>query len=182
MRKFLFVKVFAVLLVLFGFSRGASAQEEVFNKGDMMVNAGIGVGNYISYKGYSTRVLPILGSFEYAVVDLLDGKGGIGVGGYVAYTSFGSKGDENDWKVSDLVIGPRGLFHYQFLDKLDTYAGLMLGYDIVSYDNNTDINHGSRFRADFFVGARYYIANNIGVFAELGYNVAPLELGVCYKF
>ena len=184
MRKFLFVKVFVVLLALFGFSRVASAQEEAFNKGDMIINVGIGVGNYITHKGYSNNILPILGSFEYAVVDLFDGKGGIGVGGYVAYTSFEGIGEKkiNDWNASNLIIGPRGLFHYQFIEKLDTYAGVMFGYDICSYKQLDPDLPGSVFRSGFFVGARYYITDNIGVFAELGYNVAPLELGVCYKF
>jgi len=181
MKKFLFVKVFVVLLALFGFNRSASAQEEAFNKGDMMINAGVGLGNYISYEHFSNKILPILGSFEYAVVDLFDGKGGIGVGGYIGFTSFG----DNEGKsvtVSDLVIGPRGLFHYQFIEKLDTYGGLMMGWDIKNYPQSDYNLPGSEFSYSFFVGARYYITDNIGVFGELGYNIAPLEIGVCFKF
>lgn len=168
-------------LVLWGFNHGVSAQEEAFNKGDKVAQLGIGIGSYISWSGYSNKVPPISGSFEYGILDLFNGKGGIGVGGYLAYTSFGSKGG-NNWGISDLIIGPRGLFHYQFVEKLDTYAGLMLGYDIVSYSHADANLSGSGFISSWFIGARYYFTNDIAVFGELGYGIAPLELGIAYKF
>ena len=33
-----------------------------------------------------------------------------------------------------------------------------------------------------FVGARYFFAKNLGGFAELGYGVSYLNLGLAYKF
>jgi len=181
MKKFLFAKILVVFLTLFCFNWDISAQDDAFNKGDKVAQAGIGLGSYISWSGYSSTVPPIAASFEYGIVDLFDGKGAVGVGGYLAYTSFGYKGDFN-WTISDLIIGPRGLFHYQFVDKLDTYAGLMLGYDIVSYGQKDSNLSGSGFISSWFVGARYYFANNIAVYGELGYGIAPLELGISYKF
>ena len=182
MKKILFAKVLIVFLTLSGFNRSVSAQNEVIDKGHMILNAGIGAGNYISHPGYSVKLLPIVFSLEYGVVDLFDSRGGIGIGGYAAYTLFGAK-DANrlNQKVSDLIVGVRGMFHYEFIEKLDTYAGVMLGYDIVSHSQPDNLP-GSTFRPGLFAGARYYITNNLGVFAELGYNTAPLELGVCYEF
>ena len=181
MKKDLLTKILVVFFVLFGFSWGASAQEEAFNKGDRVVQLGVGLGNYFDRPGYKTKVPPVSGSFEVGILDLLDGKGAIGVGGYLAYTSFGTKGIDK-FTVSDLIIGPRGTFHYQFVEKLDTYAGLMLGYDIVSYSHTDSNLSGSEFISSFYVGARYYLADKIAVFGEFGYGIAPMEFGISYKF
>jgi len=183
MKKFLFPKILVVFLTLFGFSLGVSAQTDAFNKGDMVINLGVGLGSYISDKGYSKTIPPISGSFEYSVVKLFDDKAAIGIGGYASYLLRKSKGDIS-FNVGDFVIGPRGLFHYQFIDKLDTYAGFLIGYDIVSFSKTDELHPltGSGFYPAFFVGARYYITNNFGVFGELGYGISPLQLGLCYKF
>ena len=181
MKKFLFVKVFVVFLALFGFSYGVSAQDEAFSKGDKVVQLGIGIGSYIDWAGYSTKFPLISGSFEFGILDLLNDKAAIGVGGYLAYTSFGYKGDSN-WSISDLIVGPRAAFHYQFMEKLDTYAGLMIGYDVVSYGQKDANLSGSGFTSSWYIGARYYFTSSIAIFGELGYGIAPLELGISYKF
>jgi len=183
MKKFLFTKILGVFFVLVGFTWNISAQSGIFTKGDMAVNAGVGLGSYISDKGFAMTVPPISASFEYCVADLFDEKGAIGVGGYAGYLLRKSNGNIS-FNVGDFIIGPRGLFHYQFVDKLDTYAGLLIGYDVVSF-SKTDETYpltGSGFYSAFFIGARYYITKNIGVFGELGYGVSPLQLGLCCKF
>jgi len=181
MKKFLFPKIFVVFLTLFGFSRGVSAQDEAFNKGDMIINVGVGLGTYISDKGLSMTVPPISASFEYSVVDLFDGRGGIGFGGYACYLL--RKSSDLNMNVGDFIIGPRGLFHYQFVDHLDTYAGFLIGYDVVSFNKSENLNlSGSGFSPAFFVGARYYFTDHIAVWGELGYGVSPLQLGLAYKF
>jgi len=183
MKKFLFSKALAVFLTLFGFSWSVSAQSDVFIKDDVVIHLGVGLGNYISHKGYSNWFAPIVASFEYGVVDnMFDSKAGIGIGGYAAYTSFKGNSNKDSWGVSDFIIGARGIFHYQFVDNLDTYAGIMLGYDIVSFNQSDPDLTGSKFRPGYFIGARYYFTDNIAVFGELGYNTAPLEIGLCYKF
>lgn len=170
-----------VVVLCLSFSFGTFAQD-VFNKGDKVVNLGIGIGTYLGYTGYSNSLLPISGSFEYGIIDnLINGKAGIGVGGYMAYTSWENKILSNE-TVSDFILGARGSFHYQFVDKLDTYVGVMLGYDIVSY-SHTDANlSGSGVSFSTYVGGRYYLTDNIAVFGELGYGIAALELGVSFKF
>jgi len=190
MKKFLFSKILVVFLTLFGFNLGVSAQTGVFNKGDMAINAGVGIGAYINHNNpdytFSMTIPPITGSFEYGILDqLIDGQASIGIGGYAGYILFRgnsrSPNNGNGFNVGDFVIGPRGLFHYQFVDKLDTYAGFMLGYDIVSFSQPNG-SSGSKFCPAIFIGARYYIIDNIGFFGELGYGVSPLQLGLCYKF
>ena len=181
MKKVLFTRILAVILVFLGVNWGVSAQDEAFNKGDRVAQLGIGIGSYITWIGYSTKVPPIPASFEYGALDLFNSRAAIGLGGYLAYTSAGYKGD-GKWNVSDLIIGPRGFFHYQFVEKLDTYAGLMFGYEIVSYSHTDSNLSGSSFITSLFVGARYYFAKNIAVYGELGYGVAPLEVGIAFKF
>ncbi|GHT09523.1 hypothetical protein FACS189426_08220 [Bacteroidia bacterium] len=155
---------------------------QVFSKGDKVVNLGVGIIPYVNYSGYSNKVLPISGSFEYGLFDnLFDEHSAIGVGGYIAYTSWESKG-QNDWTVSDFILGARGAFHYQFVDKLDTYAGVMFGYDVVSYSEAHQDIAGSGVASSFFTGARYYFTDNLAAFGELGYGVAALQLGVSFKF
>jgi len=173
-----------MFLTLQGFGWSAFAQGETFNKGDKVINVGVGLGTYINDKGFSMTIPPISGSFEYGVVNLLDGRGGIGVGGYVSYLLRKSNdySFSDNYNVGDFIIGPRGLFHYQFIDNLDTYAGLLLGYDIVSFSNKNTPLSGSSFYSAFFVGARYYLTNNIAVFGELGYGISPLQLGITFKF
>ena len=185
--KKLFVLALAAVLCL-----GLNAQ--IFSKGDKVGQIGIGIGSYIGGSGYKTTIPPISGSFEYGIVDgLLDGKASIGVGGYLAYTA-------NKWETSFLgnsygfknnyfILGARGAFHYQFIEKLDTYAGLMLGYNVVSGkyfgdDLGYTVNNAaaSAFGYSAFIGARYYFTEQFAAFAEVGYGIAALELGIAMKF
>ena len=125
------------LLIVFTCGAFISMQaQNIFSKGDKAINVGIGLGSYYGGTGYKSSIPPISASFEQGVVDcLLDGKASIGVGGYLAYSA-------NNWdtaianstygyKYTYFILGARGVFHYQFVDKLDTYTGLMLGYNVV---------------------------------------------------
>jgi hypothetical protein len=173
----------AVLVTLFVFNWCASAQD-VFIKGDKIVNAGIGLGTYLTPLHYSNSLLPVAASFEYCALSLLNDMAGIGVGGYMAYTSFTHR-NHNDWNVRNLVLGVRGGFHYHFVEKLDTYAGLLLGYNIVSRSHsNPDTSlGGGKGVAAIFVGGRYYLTQNIALNAELSVEgVTPLTIGVSFKF
>jgi hypothetical protein len=178
MKKIKTISVLFVLLFCLGSSMGVFAQE--FSKGDKVVNLGIGLVPYNGVKHYSNKVLPISGSFEYGIIDnLFDEHSAIGLGGYIAYTSWENKFDDT---YSDFILGARGAFHYQFIDKLDTYAGVMFGYDVVSYSDSHQDVAGSGVASSFFTGARYYFTDNLAVFGELGYGIAVLELGISFKF
>lgn len=159
--------------------------QDVFKKGDNMVSASVGVGSGI----------PVAVSYERGIVDnLFDGNGSIGLGGYLGYYS--DKDEQTfqkvkvGWKYNDIMIGVRGNLHYQFVDKLDTYAGLMLGYEIVKakaiaegYDESAiGSADGSGIGFAIQVGARYFFTDNFGAFAEVGYGIAYASLGVSLKF
>ena len=81
------------------------------------------------------------------------------------------------------MIGARGMFHYQFAPKLDTYAGLMLGYHIASYSSNVN-SYGlsaSGFDLGVILGARYFFTDRVGMFTELGYSIPYWNLGVTFR-
>jgi hypothetical protein len=145
-----------IILSLMSFLMVAANGQEIFRKGTNIVNLGIGLGSGI----------PIEASYERSLVEGLinDENGAIGFGGY-----FG-------WHLqSNVVIGARGAFHNQFVENLDTYAGLMLGYNI-----DSALVGSASFSA--FLGARYYFTPKIGAYAEVGYGIAYMCAGVSLKF
>ena len=92
------------------------------------------------------------------------------------------------WKYTSIVIGARGTFHYPLVDKLDTYTGLLIGYDISTakeYGTPTGYDYNSSyggFTYAWFVGARYYFSDAFAAFAELGVGVTIFNVGVALKF
>lgn len=82
--------------------------------------------------------------------------------------------------------------HFTGIDKenLDLYAGLMASYNLLnySYEDNSGFNSGNTGNfgnaagLTLFAGARYYFSDNLAAFAELGYGVAYLNLGISLKF
>jgi hypothetical protein len=182
-------KIFMSLFILGSMSMAAISQN-TFNKGDKVVNLGIGFGSML-YSGahYTSKTPPISGSFEIGVKDkLFDDKSSLGVGGYVGYT--GAKWQESGWgwKYSSIVVGGRAALHYQIIDNFDTYTGLMLGYNIVSSSAIGSTTYGSASATasglaySWFVGGRYYFSDNIAGLVELGYGVAFINLGLAFKF
>ena len=131
---------------------------------------------------------------EFGVTDA------ISVGGYVAYTgttwtyAYGSYTDKRTW--SYYIVGVRGAFHFaQFIknDKVDLYAGLMLG-DVIAkdtytttnptpgYNSTTSTQSSGGFIFSPSVGCRYRFTDNVGIFGELGYGIATFNIGVNFKF
>lgn len=175
------------VLLFFAFIMSALTiqAQDVFKKGDNMVSASVGVGSGI----------PVAVSYERGIVDnLFDGNGSIGLGGYLGYYSdkdeINYEGIKAGWKYNDIMIGVRGNLHYQFVEKLDTYAGLMLGYEIVKAKAITE-GYGEKYTGSadgngigfaIQVGARYFFTDNFGAFAEVGYGIAYASLGVSLKF
>ena len=170
------MKKFLLAAVAFMASVGAAQAQDLFSKGESALNIGIGIGH--SYGGYGVSIPPLSVAYDYSLVsNLINGNNGaITLGAYGAYTSASS--------ASHTVLGVRGMFHYQFAPKLDTYAGLMLGYHIASYSSN--INgypgiSGSGIDLGVLLGARYFFTDHVGMFTELGYSLPYWNLGVTFK-
>lgn len=183
------VLLFATLFA-FGF---ISLSAQIVQKGDKVLNLGIGLGSRL-YSGsyFKSSVPPISASLEVVMKDdLFDGKGAIGVGGYLGYSAYKSEynwgGGTYGWKYTNIIVGPRGYLHYNLVDKLDTYAGILLGYWISSNKEYGTIQAGysagsyGGFRFDTFVGGRYFFTDKIAAMLELGFGISYLNLGVAVK-
>ena len=203
MKKFIFTSLLLVFAMV-GFS-----QENTFNKGDKVLNLGVGIGSTLYSGGYyKSSIPPVSASFEVGVKDnLFDEKSSLGIGGYVGYTSakweydYGfdylgsmsslsaaSSGSSYGWKYSSIILGVRGALHYQLVSKLDTYTGVLLGYNVVSSKSFGTPYGGLNYSAasggvawSWFLGGRYYFNEKFAAMAELGYGIAYLNLGVALK-
>lgn len=153
-------------------------------KGTNVLNAGIGLGSY----GLSgTGGIPLVASFEHGFSKNISAGATLG---------FIQKKFASDWKYTYLLIGARGSYHLNEAFKIanpnvDLYAGAGLLYRrfTVKYthddaDNQEfDLNgSGSDFTVQLHAGARYFFNTKVGAFAELGYGISPLQLGVTLKF
>lgn len=179
-RKKLFIAFFFAAACCIASSQSSRAQS--FEKGSNILNVGIGVGTTVYSSGYSSAFPPISVSYEHGIAN-----GRWGIGGFLARTGARYGDKDNYWKYSYTIVGVRGDYHFYMTDKLDTYGGVMLGYDIVS-DKWHGEGEGENFSASgsdasfsIFVGGRYYFSDHIGAFAELGYGVAWLNLGLAFK-
>lgn len=165
-------KIYVFLLVFAGFFLGtqkSEAQSFVLDEGDIIVNAGIGLGHTFSWAGLG---LPLGASLEYGI------KENIGVGGDIGFVS-GSG-------LTYLVIGAKGSYHFNELFKInddtwDIYGGLGLYYQNYSFSGVTG-TFSSGIHLGIHAGARYFFSDSFGVFAELGNTLGWAKVGVSFKF
>lgn len=178
-------KILPVLLAIL-FAVAAEAQNTTFTEGDKVLNVGLGIGSTL-YTGsaYGSSIPPLSASLEFNVVDeVFDENSSIGVGGYLGYAGYNYNFGGADYGFNNIILGGRGALHYQFIDKLDTYAGLLLGYRVVNWNSNDQFGSAASggFISSFFIGGRYYFNENIAGMLELGYGIAYLNIGVAFRF
>ncbi|HLO61124.1 MAG TPA: hypothetical protein VK179_20405 [Bacteroidales bacterium] len=166
-------------------------QAQLFDKGDMVISAGIGLGNSIFPLGslYSTTLPPIWIAGDYCLREDL-GPGNLGVGGILGYSTV-KWGNSAGYKYTGFIIALRGTYHFtDLVDKLDLYGGIDIGGKIINekvyggYDPGVYSYSvlGSGVLVEPFAGARYYFTDNVAANAELGYGIAILKLGIAFKF
>lgn len=194
------------ILVLLSIVAGTHISAQSFQKNQFDINFGVGIGNTFVGSG-ATKVIPSIStaveygvtdaisagvylgyagaSYQYSGVDWCPSGNGIGnaFGNYYNYT------DTYKWRFS--IAGIRGAYHFAKLipaDKLDVYAGLMIGANFSKYTFSSDNpcpghvpvaarNFGKLIWSGY-AGARYRFVENFGAFAELGYGISYLTLGV----
>jgi len=188
-------KIFVFSLLLASIVPFTTLNAQLFDKGDMVFSAGLGLGS--TYAGgwnsyYKISVPPIFVAGDYCLREDL-GPGNLGVGGILAYSAYKytyDYGTDNyGWKYTTFIIGARGSYHFtDLVDKLDLYGGLVLGAKIVNskefgdYPGTGYTVNGSGVLVEVFGGARYYLTDNFAGMAELGYGIAWLKIGVSLKF
>ncbi len=190
------MKKFVIIALSMLFSYTVQSQDTGFEMGTSVINLGIGLGGtYYSGSGYSGVIPPVSFSYEKGIKDGIFDKGIIGAGAYLGYTA--AKWEYSDsygsysWTYSNILIGARGSLHYPLIDGMDTYVGLILGYDIDSskeysstgyYESYTakKNSHGGIFLSGY-LGGRYWMSDELGIMAELGYGIAYLNVGAAIK-
>jgi hypothetical protein len=173
----------------------ASASTNTGVRRRLTLNAAYGIGgNYGAGAGMETVVPPLAASVEYPLKDgLLQGKATIGAGAYIGISgsklSMSGYGMDIDEGYIHFLIGARGIFHYRFIDQLDTYGGVMLGYYTVTGTSSSESSSvlatasASTFAFSAFAGARYFFSPKLGAFAEVSTGgIASLEIGLTVNF
>lgn len=155
------------------FSATFASGQARYEKGDKLLNLGLGLGYY-----YGNGGVPLIASFEFAASDVIT------VGPYLSYTSRGYVGYR--WTFID--FGVRASYHFSELfeinnEQVDVYGGANLGYAVASISNSSYDNslYPGRVQLGLHAGARYFFSEKVAGYGELGFGLAPLSLGVTFK-
>src|SRR3984885_284402 len=173
-------------------SLSVSAQSNKYTVGTNAILGGFGLGSDLASGGFTYGSQSPALSLQYERGLWEAGPGVISLGLYVgnkSYTyDYGYLGNPYNYKLSYTTVGVRGAYHFTGLDvdNLDLYGGAMLAYEAGSFTDNepgyTGAAYGSKVDLGIYVGGRYYFSSHVGVFAELGYSVAILNLGLVVKW
>jgi hypothetical protein len=183
-----------LLAILFIASAYTQLSGQLFNVGDKNLNLTIGIGTpWVLYNNYHTVLPPVAASFDYGFRDDL-GPGILSIGGMVGATTYRDHRTSINWvndygyKSTTAIVALRGTYHYQFIDKLDTYGGIHLGMRFESwkqYGNFPTVYEPKDFDMrpvfSLFGGAKYYFTEQLAAMVEVGYSIAFVNLGVCVK-
>lgn len=179
------------LIILLSGSAVATAQS--FGRHDKVLSLGIGLGSSLGSFDYSSQIPALSLTYEQGIAQAGD-VGIISLGGYVGYKNFGMETTTSNFSATSkwnyTILGIRGAFHFSNIpnEKLDLYAGLLASYNLLNYSyedttgsNTQSGNFGNSTGLTLFGGARYYFSEKFAGFAELGYGIAYLNLGVSVK-
>lgn len=141
------------------------------------LNAGIGLAAYMG------GGIPLGVSYEKTIRD------NVSVGGSVDFARYG----RSYGRYTFIYAGARGSYHLGELlgvsdNKFDPYIGASLGFRHVSYRDSYGYgsdyynSYGSGLYLGIHLGSRYMFSEKLGGFAEVGYGISALRLGVSAKF
>ena len=140
-----------------------------FEKGKNLIGVNIGVGLA------NNNRTALSASYEYGLANLFVDECTLGGGAFGGFYKT-KLGDEIE---RIYIAGLKMNVHYQFVDRLDTYAGFAPNFNIKSYKVKHD---RAKFECYFHIGGRYYLTNWLGVFAEMSTGFNNFSGGVSVKF
>ncbi len=169
------MKRFSILLVLIFAAMTATQAQHVFNKGDLALNAGVGIPHSYGF------VPTINVSGEYGAIP----TGDIGLVSFGGLAEF-QLGMHNDFYYGNeafprIFFGARAAWHVHAFesDVWDAYAGAGLGIGISG--KSQDYSGFTSVEPDIFVGGRWMFAEKMGLFAELGYTgFSSIKFGITF--
>lgn len=173
--------IFAAILLI-----ASNVFAQGYNQNGKALNIGAGIG-LVGLAGDAT-LPPLSVGLQFGLTDK------ISVGGIVGYAGSSDKfsilATSYEWKYSYIIVGARGEYHFmEPSNKLDAYAGLTLGYNVVSVTEPSNLpKFGISYSASsssllygFHAGARYALSNSWGVFGELGYGIGYITAGAFFR-
>ena len=183
------IKFLAVALVFVLTTAFSTTKAQIFNKGDIDLNLQIGFGTAWYYSSYYKASLPFISiSGDYALIDTW-GPGVFGVGAIIGintlkYDYYWGLGTD-EYKNTNISIAPRATYHYSFVEKLDTYAGIASGVKIRTYSGDyvgSSVSNDVNIIFTAFAGAKYFFTDNFAVMSEIYvYDLAIFNIGVSLK-
>ena len=165
-------------------ARGTS---NAYRPKEWVVSAFVGFGD-AGY--YGTGASPMIGlTAEVGINDK------ISLGGTVGHSSstydYGSYyGTDYKWTYGYTIVAARGSYHFGDqlnVENLDAYAGVELGYNMVSVTSPSGFNGSysvgaSAVRAGVYGGGRYWFSPKFAGFGELGFGLGNVTLGLSTRF
>lgn len=177
-----------------------TSAQAIYQQGDNVISAGLGLGSSFGGFGYHVRQSPAI-NLQYERGIWQAGTGVISLGGYAGYKTFsytdtyyGGYTYREKWRYT--IIGLRSAWHWQEMqgkafEKWDLYGGLMLSYNLLQYtyadddpyfDYDTGNAYGSAVGFTGFIGSRYFFKERFAMMAEAGFGISFLNLGIAYRF
>jgi hypothetical protein len=158
----------------------ATAGHAQYEKGKSFVGPRLGLGIHGSG-------IALGGGYEYGVTEV------ISIGALIDYYTWSTTG----WgvfggKYTYIIVGAQGNYHFgealKWDSKLDPFAGLILGYENVSW--SWDKNPGnilwepsaSGIVLGGQVGMRYFVSPTLALYGQAGFGLTFLKAGVDFKF
>ena len=182
-----------ILLAALVIGLSTVSAQTTFKKGDIEFATGIGLLPTFAKDNATTVVPPVSARLNIRLAS------NFSLGAYAAFSSSEAHqvglpgGAIRDVSNEFYLFGLRGAVHANRMDNWDIYGGAMLGYNVPKVDDNitkekSDVDGptysrpaGNEFTYSAFVGASYYPIKNIGLFAEVGYGISILNMGVSVK-
>lgn len=143
---------------------------------NVYVNAGVGLATYYG------------GGFPIGVSVEVDAKNNFSVGGSVDYYHYNYGYYSGGYNF--IYAGARGSYHFPTRNSsFDPYIGATLGFRYAGYKDSYGYSYYDGYSGGYnsglyvgiHVGSRFMFSEKIGAFAEVGYGVSALKLGLAAK-
>lgn len=168
-----------------------------YEKGDKIIQVGLGLGRAIGGGGYGWAYgggagLSLNAALELGIHEYFSVGPYVAAGRYNLGTIAGL--GRSDYRLTAIAAGVRGSFHYVPLlnevagtnideEKLDLYVAVLLGLEFYStnFDNDLIRYNSTVFDGGAVLGGRYKFNPRMSVFTELGYaGLSVWTLGISF--
>lgn len=170
-----------------------------FDRSTGIISLGYGLSNnavsgysYVSGSNGSSKVSfgPVYAKYEHGLI-----RDDIGLGGQMAFSNTSVKYNNSNGRYQDNVtafsFAMLGYYHFNKLipvPRLDVYAGTGASVKTLAYhyDSSLNENPNNHTETNLYIigriGARYYVTNGFGFYAEAGMdNMSDVNLGISFK-